>query len=123
MGLFDFFKGKSNESEKPKEKYWSLTTILGEIEDPTIEEIETAVKQATPEQTIFATLTYNNSGLDIESVQAISEDGFYRFEALTTEGFMYVKRDLTYEETLELFTDYFKYQRVSGYRSWSTERY
>lgn len=123
MGLFDFFKGKSNQPEEAKEKYWTLTTIIEEIVNPTMEQIETAVKNATPAQSMFATLTYNHSGLEIESVQAISEDGFYRFEALTTEGFMYVKSDLTYEETIELFDHFFNYQRVSGFKSWAKERY
>ena len=123
MGLFDFLKRKSNKSEEEtKEKYWSLTTITGEILDPTMAQIETAVKNATPYQTSFATLTYNHAGLEIESVQAISDNGFYRFEALTTNGFMYVKTDITYEETLDLFKHFFNYQRVSGVKSWPKNR-
>ena len=124
MELFDFFKRETNPSEdEKKETYWSLTTILEEKIDPTMEEIETAVKNATPDQTIFATLTFNHSGLEIESVQAIGETGFYRFEALTTKGIMYVKSDLTYEETVELFREFFKNQGVAGVESWPTERY
>lgn len=72
---------------------------------------------------MFATLTYNHSGLEIDSVQAISQEGFYRFEALTADGRMYVKNDLTYEETFELFTHFFNYQRVSGVKSWAVEDY
>lgn len=123
MGIFDFFKGKSNKPEETKEKYWSLTTIMEEILNPTNEQIENAVKNATPDQTSFATLAHKNSGHEIESVQAISEDGFYRFEALTKESLIYVKSDLTYKETLELFLHFFNYQRVSGVESWPSEKY
>ena len=78
MELFDFFKRETNPSEdEKKETYWSLTTILEEKIDPTMEEIETAVKNVTPDQTIYATLTFSHSGLEIESVQAIGETGFY----------------------------------------------
>ena len=124
MGLFDFLKRKSSPSgEEVKEKYWSLTTIEEEKIDPTMEEIETAVKNAMPAQTVFATITFNHSGLEIESVQTIGESGVYRFEALTPHGIMYVKSDLTYEETVELFREFFKNQRVAGVESWPTERY
>ena len=124
MGWFDFLKRKASKPEEgTKEKYWSLTTYEEEILDPTVEQIETAVKNATREKTIFATLSYVNSGLEIESVQAISENNFYRFEALTTDGILYIKNNITSEETLELFTHYYKYQRVSGFRSWPTDTY
>ena len=124
MGLFDFLKRKPSKQEVVAEdKYWSLATSENEIVDPTVEQIETAVKNATPHQTIFATLTYNHSGLEIESIQAISEDGIYRFEALTTSGTIYVKNDVSYEETIDFFTHFFQYQRVSGFRSWPTESY
>ena len=124
MGVFNFFKRKADQpEEEKKEKYWSLVTNEGEVLNPTLGQIETAVANATPDHTMFATLTYNHSGLEIDSVQAISQEGFYRFEALTADGRMYVKNDLTYEETFELFTHFFNYQRVSGVKSWAVEDY
>lgn len=123
MKLFDFFKGEKEERKSSNEKYWSLTTYDGEITDPTIEQIEQAVKNATQNVSLFATLAYNHSGLEIESIQTISNKGFYRFEALTTDGKMYVKNDIDYEEVLELFNQFYKYQRVSGFRSWPIEKY
>lgn len=88
-----------------------------------MEQIEAAVRQANPQATLFATLAYNHSNLEIESVQAVGYEGVYRFEALTSHGIMYVKNDIDYEETFKLFEDFFKYQRVSGFRSWPTEKY
>jgi hypothetical protein len=118
-----FFKGKNEEQPPTRNKYWSLTTNNGEINDPTLEQIETAIKNAHSNATLFATLAYNHSNLEIEAVQTVSYEGVYRVEALTSHGIMYVKNDIQYEETLKLFEDYFKYQRVSGFRSWPTEKY
>src|SRR5690554_3682771 len=102
MGLFDFFKGDEAE-ETRTDRYWTLATIESEVEDPTMEQIQQAVQNASQKGTLFATLAYYNSGLEIESIQAVSDQGMYRFEALTNTGTMYIKNDITYEETLELF--------------------
>lgn len=88
-----------------------------------MEQIQQAVENATQKETLFATLAFLNSGLEINSIQAISDQGLYRFEALTSTGTMYVKNDIPYEETLELFEQFFKYQRVPGYKSWLVEKY
>ena len=122
MKLFDFFKGEKK--EKPtRDKYWSLTTNDDEIINPTIEQIEQAVQNATPKVSLFATLVYNHSGLEIETVQTLSTEGVYRFEALTSDGKIYVKNDIAYEETLELFHQFYNYQRVPGFRRWPIEKY
>ena len=124
MGLFDFFKGKQpQQDEDSTEKYWSLSTYTGEVIDPTLEEIITAVQEVKPDNEIFATLAYNNSRLEIESIQTIGDATGYRFEALDSNEIIYVNDGLTYEETLQLFKDFYNYQRVPGFRSWPTETY
>lgn len=125
MGLFDFFKRKKKDEEQKttRDKYWSLITYDGEIENPTMEQIKEAVKNANRNVSLFATLAYNHSELEIDSVQAMREEGVYRFEALTSDGIIYVKNDISYEETLEYFEHFFKYQRVAGYKSWPSEKY
>lgn len=124
MGLFDFFKGKQpQQDEDSTEKYWSLSTYTGEVIDPTLEEIITAVQEVKPDKEIFATLTYNNSRLEIKSIQTIGDAKGYRFEALDSNETIYVNDGLTYEETLQLFKDFHNYQRVAGFRSWPTETY
>lgn len=87
-----------------------------------MEQIHVAVKDATPEGLIFATLAYNYSGLEIESIQTIGEENGYRFEALTSNGMIFVNDSINYEETLKLFEHFYNYQRVAGFRSWPTEK-
>lgn len=123
MGLFDFLKRGKKQEESIKNNYWSLTTIEGEVTEPTIEQIQTAVKKATPDGSMFAILTYNHSGLEVEGIQTVSDDNSYRFEAIASDGKIYVKDGLTYEKTVELFEHFFNYQRVSGFRSWPIEKH
>lgn len=122
MGLFDFFKGNKQE-DKRTDRYWTLATFESKVEDPTMEQIQQAVQNASQKGTLFATLAYYNSGLEIESIQVVSDQGLFRFEALTNTGTMYIKNDITYEEALKLFEQFYKYQRVPGYRSWIVEKY
>lgn len=122
--MFNFFKRKVEPLEdQAKDKYWLLRTAREETADPSFEQIEKAVKDATPHEAVFVTLDYKHSGLKIECIQAVSEEGVYRFEALTTEGYMFVRNNLTYNETLELFSHFYHYQRVLGVESWDTEAF
>lgn len=128
MGIFDMFKKKKEpDAVKPKEKYWSLSTSEGEIIDPSWDQIVDAVENATPEGTLFASLGYINAGYEIEIVQAVGEDGVYRFEALPPKdsleyGDIYVNDGLTLNATLKLFEAFFVNRRVIGYRSWLVEK-
>lgn len=126
MGLFDFFK-KDNKQEKVthNEKYWSLSTNADEVTDPSWEQVERAVKNAVPDRDMFASLGYINSGLEIESIQAVGEDGVYRLEALPPQssydyGKIFINDSISYAETVELFKEFYDHQRVIGYRSWET---
>lgn len=125
MGLFDYFKGKKKADKRKttRDKYWSLITYKGEIKNPTMEQIKEAVKNANRNASLFATLAYNNSELEIDSIQTMREEGVYRFEALTSDSIIYVKNDIRYEETVEYFVHFFKYQHVANYKSWPTEKY
>jgi|SRR5690625_2369625 len=123
MGLLDFFKREPKPQEKgSKDRYWSLTTYEGEVVNPTWEQIKMAVDQITTDGTRFASLGYLHSGLEIEIIQAVGDGERYRFEALPADGKIYVNKDITYEETLKYFEDFYKYQRVAGFRSWPTEK-
>ncbi|WP_411843032.1 hypothetical protein [Salinicoccus sp. HZC-1] len=126
MGLFNFFK-KDREplNEAPVEEYWSLTTNAKEITDPAWEQVEAAVKSALPEQDIFASLGYMNSGLEIEIIQVTGGEGIYRFEALPPEGSydygdIYINDRISYDEAIGFFKEFYENQRVVGYRSWET---
>lgn len=128
MGLFDFFKRKpAAQEEEPKEKYWSLGTNEAEVVDPTWEQVVVAVKNAMPDESIFATLAYNYSGLQIDSIQVLGDKAAYHdlyyFEALAQNGIKYVKHDIPYDETIKLFEDFYENQRVVGYEGWEKSSY
>ena len=128
MGLFNFFKRKAEPQEdEPKEKYWLLRTNEHDVVDPTWEQIVASVKNALPEEGLFATLAYNHSGLEIDSIQVLGDKAayhdLYRFEALSPDGMIYVKHDLPYDETIKLFEDFFENQIVVGYESWEKSSY
>lgn len=128
MSLFDFFKkSRPPEDEDEKEKYWSLTTSEGETIDPTWEQIEAGIKNATPEASLFVSLAYFNSGLEIEVIQATAENDIYRFEALPPEdsleyGDIYVNDSLNYKEVVKLFERFHQNHSVTGYRGWLVEK-
>lgn len=123
MGLFDFFKrSQPQQEEVSKVKFWSLSTNDDDVVDPTWDQVQAAVENAVPDGSIFATLAYNHSGLELDSVQTVGEDGWYRFEALEPDGKVFVNDGISYEETLRLFKEFFNYQTVVGYRSWPAEK-
>lgn len=128
MGLFNFFKRKPEpQEEEPKEKYWLLRTNEDDVVDPTWEQIVASVKNALPEEGLFATLAYNHSGLEIDTVQVSGDKAayhdYYYFEALSIGGIRYAKHDVSYDETIKLFEDFFKNQIVVGYESWEKSSY
>lgn len=119
MGVFDIFRSsKQRREEFVQEKFWSLTTADHEVVDPKMKQIQTAVKNATSLESTFATLTYNHSGLEVESIQAVSDDSNYRFEAIASDGKIYVNDGLNYEEIVALFKHFFMYREVSGFKNW-----
>ena len=59
----------------------------------------------------------------IESIQAFSEGGLYRVEALPPkQGKIYVKDGLTYAEVLKLFESFYHDEKIIGYRDWQKEK-
>lgn len=128
MGLLNLFKKNHQpDDEEPKEKYWSLTTSEGEVIDPTWDEIEAAIRHATPAGSLFISLGYMNADLEIEVIQATSESDIYRLEALPPEnsleyGDIFVEDGLRYEEALKLFETFHKHQSVHGYRDWMVDK-
>lgn len=123
MGLFRFLKRSQQQQEEfSKDKYWSLTTNEGEVIEPNWEQVTAAVRNATPDGSIFASLGCFYSGLEIEIIQVIGDGNGYRFEALPPNGKIFVNDGISYEETLKLFEEFFKHQRVVGFSSWPTEK-
>lgn len=129
MGLFEFFKkDKVQEETTPAEKYWLLVDGNGEVIKPDWPQVEKAVKTAAagPEGE-FIHLGYLNSGLEIESLQAVGEDGLYRVEALPPKGAsdygkVYVSDGVVYKDVLSLFKEFYEHQSVVRFRSWNTRK-
>ncbi|AKG75179.1 hypothetical protein [Salinicoccus halodurans] len=129
MGLFDFFKKNDKQGETaPAEKYWLLADGDGKVMEPDWAQIEKAVKTAVSGPAgEFIHLGYMNSGLEIESLQAVGEDGVYRVEALPSKGSydygrIYINDGVRYEDTLALFKEFHEHQRVVGFRSWDMRK-
>lgn len=128
LGFWKTSKPQQKQVKKPKVSFWSLTTDNMEILDPTWEQVIDAIDHATPEASTFASLRYLYSTCEIEIVQVVSEGQVYRVEALppissVDDGTIFVHTNCSYKETLELFKDFYEYQRVVDFRSWSTERW
>ncbi|QQK80028.1 hypothetical protein HUG20_09095 [Salicibibacter cibi] len=128
MGFFDFFKRDQKHQEQvSKDKYWVLTTSEDEIIDPVWEQVKGAIDHATPDRSMFASLGYMHSGIEIEVIQVVGEDHVYRFEALPPKssddyGKIFVNDGISYEETLKLCEDFYKHQRVVGFRNLPIEK-
>lgn len=131
MGLFDFFrkdKYQKQEETVPAEKYWLLADGDGEVVDPDWPQVEKAVKVAADGPAgEFIRLSCLNSDLEIESLQALGEDGLYRVEALPPEGSydygkIYVNDGVVHEDVLALFKEFWEGERVVGFRSWHTRK-
>lgn len=131
MSFFDLFKRKQKyqklEKVETKEKYWSLTTNEDTISEPSWKQIQRAVEGATSDNSIFATLSYNDANIEIEAIQVMGAEDRYRIEVLPSEtsddyGKIYVKDGLAYNETLKLFEEFYNRQTVSNYENWTKEK-
>src|SRR5699024_6960649 len=110
-----------------RSKYWSLTTNEDTIIEPSWKQIQRAVEGATSDNSIFATLSYNDANIEIEAIQVIGAEDRYRVEVLPSEtsddyGKIYVKDGLAYNETLKLFEEFYNRQIVSNYENWTKEK-
>lgn len=66
------------------------------------------VDNTTPDGSIFASLGYIHSGLEIGIIQVADDDNGYRFEALPSNGKFFINDGISYEETLMLVKEFFK---------------
>lgn len=130
MGLFDFFKKDEDpRDEKPKEKYWSLTTDEGEVSSPSWEQVTDAIDKVVSGDSTFVSLGHMNGENDIEVVQAVygEESGTFHLEVLPPEtshdyGHIFINYDVYKEQMLDVFEEYYNNQKVSGFRNWRTRK-
>lgn len=131
MRLFGFLKNEENKDEtgqKSQEPYTELSTGLDDFQNPTWSQIESAVKDVDEAEDSFATLIFQNSGLEIDTLQCIKVEEGYILEALPAMdskdyGLIYHLDGLSYEDTLKRFEEFYETQKVIGYKEFSKDKF
>lgn len=130
MGLFDFFKkNEDSKDDQPREEYWSLTTDEGEVTGPSWEQITEGIDKVVSGDSTFVSFGLINGGNDIEIVQAVygEESHTFHLEVLPPEtshdfGHIFINYDVSKEQMLDVFEEYYNHQRVTGFRNWRTRK-
>lgn len=131
MGIFDFLKNGEDDNEgqqKSQEPYTELSTGLDDFQNPTWSQVESAVKDVDEAEDSFATLSFQNSGLEIDTIQCIKAEEGYTIEALPAMdsenyGLIYHLDGLSYEDTLKRFEEFYEHQKVTGYKDFETAKF
>ena len=131
MGIFDFLKQDDDKGEleqKPQEPYSELSTGLDDYQNPTWAEVESALKDIIEEEDSFATLSFHNWSLEVDTLQCIKGEEGYTIEALPAMesenfGLIYHLDGLSYEDTLKRFEEFYETQKVAGYKEFSQDSF
>ena len=131
MGIMDFFKNEDDQDNiKPKseEPYSELSTGLDDFENPSWQQIESALSDIDVAEDSFTTLSFINYGLEVDTIQCVKTEEGYTFEALpameTNEyGKIYHLDQLDYEEVLRRFEEFFETQEISGYKAFQKDSF
>lgn len=131
MGLFGFLKNDEDKDKmepKVQEPYTELSTGLDDFQNPTWSEIESAVQDVDDAEDSFATLSFQNSGLEIDTLQCIKAEEGYILEALPAMdsedyGLIYHLDGLSYEDTIKRFEEFYETQKVTGYKEFSKDKF
>lgn len=131
MGLFGFLKNDEDKDKmepKVQEPYTELSTGLDDFQNPTWSEIESAVQDVDDAEDSFATLSFQNSGLEIDTLQCIKAGEGYILEALPAMnsedyGLIYHLDGLSFEDTIKRFEEFYETQKVTGYKEFSKDKF
>jgi hypothetical protein len=131
MGIFDFLKqddDKDDREYKSEEPYSELSTGLDDYQNPTWPQVESALKDIIEEEDSFATLSFQNWGLEVDTLQCIKGEEGYTIEALPAKesanfGKIYHLDGLSYEETVKRFEEFYETQKVTGYKEFSEDSF
>ncbi|WP_166626432.1 hypothetical protein [Jeotgalicoccus sp. S0W5] len=131
MGIFGFLKNEDqidDEQLKNGEPYVELSTGLDDYENPSWSQVESAVHDVVDSEDSFATLSFVNYNLEVDTIQCIKDDEYYSFEALPAKdseefGKIYHKESLTLEEVVELFKTFYDTQKVIGYKAFIEDHF
>lgn len=131
MGIFDFLKqddDKGEAEQKSEEAYSELSTGLDDYQNPTWSQVESALKDIVEEEDSFATLSFQNWGLEVDTLQCIKDEDGYTIEALPAKesenfGLIYHLDGLSYEDTVKRFEEFYDTQKVTGYKEFAKDRF
>lgn len=131
MGIFDFLKQDDDKDEieqKSEEAYSELSTGLDDYQNPTWSQVESALKDIVEEEDSFATLSFQNWGLELDTLQCIKDEKGYTIEALPAMesenyGLIYHLDGLSYEDTVKRFEEFYDTQKVTGYKEFSQDSF
>lgn len=131
MGIFDFLKQDDDKDEieqKSEEAYSELSTGLDDYQNPTWSQVESALKDIVEEEDSFATLSFQNWGLELDTLQCIKDEEGYTIEALPAMesenyGLIYHLDGLSYEDTVKRFEEFYDTQKVTGYKEFSQDSF
>lgn len=131
MGIFDFLKQDDDKDEieqKSEEAYSELSTGLDDYQNPTWSQVESALKDIVEEEDSFATLSFQNWGLELDTLQCIKAEEGYTIEALPAMesenyGLIYHLDGLSYEDTVKRFEEFYDTQKVTGYKEFSQDSF
>lgn len=131
MGIFGFLKNEDeidNGQLKNDEPYVELSTGLDDYENPSWSQVERAVNDVVDSEDSFATLSFVNYQLEVDTIQCIKGEEYYSFEALPAKdseefGKIYHKEALTLEEVIELFKTFYDTQKVIGYKAFIEDHF
>ena len=131
MGIFDFLKhddDKNEADDRIEEPYTELSTGLDDFQNPSWAQVESAVKDVIEEDDSFATLSFQNYGLEIATLQCIKTEEGYTVEALPAQesdnfGMIYHLDGLSYEDTVKRFEEFYETKTVTGYKEFSKDSF
>lgn len=130
MGIFDFFKNDDNDKVPPKseEPYSELSTGLDDFENPSWSQVESAVSDVHVAEDSFATLSFQNYGLEVDTIQCLQTEEGYRLEVLPAMdseefGLIYHLDIFNYEDVIKRFEEFYEHQTVTGYKEFAKDKF
>lgn len=131
MGIFNFLKKDEDNDKVPQrseEPYSELSTGLDDFENPSWSQVESAVSDVQEAEDSFATLSFKNYGLEVDTIQCIKSEAGYTLEVLPAMdskeyGSIYHLDGISYEDVLKRFEEFYEHQTVTNYKSFVKDKF
>lgn len=131
MGIFDFFKNNEDNDKVPpksEEPYSELSTGLDDFENPSWSQVESAVSDLQVSEDSFATLSFQNYGLEVDTIQSLKGEEGYILEVLPAMdskeyGLIYRLDIKSYDDVIKRFEEFYEHQTVTGYKDFAKYKF